>query len=99
MEIKLRLLIMQVFIPIWIALISRCHWQTPYLPRNLINGSIPKLTALFNAINTFRWINYLQKKEKVVIVNIPSATLTVYERDSFIAEPQGDRIKGGTGTN
>lgn len=38
--------------------------------------------ALFTTVNTVRWLHCLQQSSKVIVVNIPSATLEVFDHDS-----------------
>lgn len=40
--------------------------------------------SLYSAINAVRWLNCLQKNGKTIVVNIPSATLQVFEHDSVL---------------
>jgi murein L,D-transpeptidase YcbB/YkuD len=44
------------------------------------------LKELNNAINTVRWLNCIKQSQRIIVVNIPSATLLVYEKDSVILE-------------
>ena len=41
---------------------------------------------LKKALNTIRWLNCLVKNEAAIVVNIPSATLLVYEQGTIILE-------------
>lgn len=46
-----------------------------------------KIAALTQAINTIGWLSCLrQEYGKVIVVNIPSATLKVFDRDSILLE-------------
>lgn len=63
-------------------------------PKMIKDAKRPSKTTLQNrvndlkrSLNTVRWLNcLLQKSENTIIVNIPSATLLVYEKDSIIFE-------------
>jgi murein L,D-transpeptidase YcbB/YkuD len=45
-----------------------------------------RLRQLSLAINYYRWLNCLARKERVVVVNIPAAYLKVYDRDAILLE-------------
>jgi L,D-transpeptidase YcbB len=45
-----------------------------------------RVAELKKALNTIRWLNCIVKNEPTIIVNIPSATLLVYEQGKIIFE-------------
>ena len=54
---------------------------------NALNVPIKnRITALERAINTMRWLNCIKKENHVIVVNIPSANLKLYERGKMILE-------------
>jgi murein L,D-transpeptidase YcbB/YkuD len=44
------------------------------------------LTAVQKAIHTIRWLHCLQQKSPVIVVNIPSASLLLYENGQIVLE-------------
>ena len=54
---------------------------------NALNVPIKnRITAIERAINTMRWLNCIKKENHVIVVNIPSANLKLYERGKMILE-------------
>jgi len=45
-----------------------------------------RLSELNSAINTVRWLNCIKLSQKIIVVNIPSATLLVYDNGHVILE-------------
>ncbi len=45
-----------------------------------------RLKEINNAINAIRWMNCIKQSQKVIVVNIPSANLLVYENGTVILE-------------
>lgn len=45
-----------------------------------------RIAELKNTLNTMRWLNCIKKEQHVVIVNIPSANLLLYEHEKLVME-------------
>lgn len=45
-----------------------------------------RLKELKQALNTMRWLSCIKTLQKIIVVNIPSANLLVYDRDTVILE-------------
>lgn len=45
-----------------------------------------RIVELKNTLNTMRWLNCIKKEQHVVIVNIPSANLLLYEHEKLVME-------------
>lgn len=43
-----------------------------------------KINHLIRAVNNYRWLRGISERQRVVLVNIPSAQLKVYERDNIL---------------
>lgn len=45
-----------------------------------------RIAALKNSLNTIRWLHCIKQEKHIVIVNIPSASLLLYEHDKVVME-------------
>jgi murein L,D-transpeptidase YcbB/YkuD len=45
-----------------------------------------RLKELNRALNTIRWLSCIKQSQKVIVVNLPSATLLVYDDDKVVLE-------------
>jgi hypothetical protein len=58
-----------------------------------------RLRQLIKAVNDYRWLRALSEKQKVILVNIPSAQLKVYESEKMILAMKLVVGKASTPTN